>query len=44
MAVNLKQRQKARIRPPEWMDVGMNISVIMSNFKYCVMDMPYFEF
>ena len=22
MAVNLKQRQKARIRPPDWMDVG----------------------
>lgn len=22
MAINLKQRQKARIRPPEWMDVG----------------------
>lgn len=25
MAVNLKQRQKARIRSPEWMDVGKYI-------------------
>ena len=22
MAINLKQRQKARIRPPDWMEVG----------------------
>lgn len=28
MAINLKQRQKARIRPPEWMDVGTLFQVI----------------
>jgi len=33
MAINLKQRQKARIRPPEWMDVGRQIITILNKFQ-----------
>uniref|UniRef100_A0ABI7WGR4 DNA replication complex GINS protein PSF2 n=1 Tax=Felis catus TaxID=9685 RepID=A0ABI7WGR4_FELCA len=34
LAINLKQRQKCRLIPPEWMDVGLDLTV--PEFKPCL--------